>query len=83
MPESEYEVEYFVRAAHESGQKLRVVSETHHALKLGVLQHDALIMCSVCISYPLAGWQRTLSKWPWIEWRRDDVHGAHGQSYIH
>ena len=47
MPESEYEVEYFVRAAHESGQKLRVVSETHHALKLGVLQHDALIMCSV------------------------------------
>ena len=26
MPESDYDVEYFVRAAHDSGQKLRVVS---------------------------------------------------------
>ena len=26
MPESEYDVEYFVRAAHDAGQKLRVVS---------------------------------------------------------
>ena len=26
MPESDYDVEYFVRAAHDAGQKLRVVS---------------------------------------------------------